>query len=132
MNIRKTEIEKMISQIRKDENNSFSTFLVIELRNRFEKRVPEEKHLDFNEWMKIYMLRDKSKEERMEKKWKALLKQEEENRMRRRGTKIRKNKEKYKDIEIPDFIKHMGTKQLLSLRFSDTGEFLYSDGSCLC
>lgn len=114
--IRKIETKKMVKQIRKERDNPFSTFLVIELRDRFENRSAEEKHLNFDQWLNIYMLRDEKEEKekekndkrRKEKKYKAFLKE----------INVTKNKEKYKGIEIPDFVKRMRTKELLSLRFS--------------
>ena len=55
--IQEIKLEKLVNQIRKDENNAFSIFLSIELKNRFEKRPVEERHLSFNQWRKLYMLR---------------------------------------------------------------------------
>jgi len=120
--IRDIPNKEVIRKVRKDKNSEFSVFLAIELKNRFENRPREEKHMNFEQWRKILILRDKNGElietnqsifERMQR--------EAKRRAERISTPIRKNKMYYseKDIIIPNFLKTLSTKQLLNLRYDN-------------
>jgi hypothetical protein len=119
--IQDLQVEEMISKIRKDKKSEFVVFLALELRDRFEERPQEEKHLDFEQWKKLLMLRDEIKGGSEKKSFtKGYLYASKANPAKNFRTPLKKNKEYYKDkgVEIPDHVKQMSTSHLLALRYS--------------
>lgn len=106
--LRKMNNEDIIHDIKISKYPEYTIFLTIELTNRYNNRPIEEQHLSFNEWEKILLLRDDNLNNKIvrydNKKIEPI---------------VKKNKEyfKNKNIEIPDKIKKMSTKELLNLRF---------------
>ena len=107
MNIREMENGKIAKRIKENENDFFSIFLSLELKDRFEKRPIEEKHLNFDQWRKIYMLRSEA----------DIKKDTSEIRKEIRKMAKKEIKIPSKEIEISERIKNMSTKRLLNLRY---------------
>jgi hypothetical protein len=115
-------IESIIKEIRENPKSPYSVFLSLELLNRYNERPIEEKHLDFEQWRKMLMLRYDSELTKSERKKMEFIKNVQ-------LPSPKKNKEFYKDVVVPDFIKNLSTKQLLHARFSyqyDT-ELVYAE-----
>lgn len=115
-------IESIIKEIRENPKSPYSVFLSIELHNRFNERPAGEKHLDFDQWRKMLMLRYDNEITKSERKRLEFIKNIN-------LPSPKKNKEFYKDVVIPDFIKQLSTKRLLQARFShqyDT-ELVYAE-----
>lgn len=105
-------IEDIISYINNNKDSGFSTFLMLELKKRFENRPTEETYIKtFEQWIKILNMRE---ENRIQQGIKDFIEE------RKKNKEVKKNKEyfKNKDIDIPEYLKNMSTKDLLMMRFS--------------
>lgn len=107
---------------KKRKNIRTSVFIEAAIHDHFENRPVEEKHLDFNSWVQLQILRVEKSEEIESKKahlkWVKEYECEQRNKIELNRNKTNKNKEYYKDIIIPDNIKKMSTRELLSMRYS--------------
>lgn len=118
--IQDMKVEEMIKRVRKDQKSEFNVFLSLELRDRFEERPLEEKHLNFDQWRKLLILRDEN-EELMKTNKEVFERMQQDAECRKKFTApVKKNKMYFseKDIKIPEFLKTLSTKKLLNLRYN--------------
>lgn len=112
--IKELETQEMVEIIRNDDKSSFSVFLSIELRERFDSRPVEEAHLNFDQWRKLLILREDHKSE--------IQKTKDFNAQCERWLKQQKNEKKslheIENVQIPAWMKTSTTRYLLKLRWS--------------
>jgi len=115
--LRELPTDDIFSKISKDPKSPFNIFLSLALKDRYEQRPIEEKHLTFDQWRNLYMLRQE-KEKDVEKKRdhvRMIM-----DRLNRTTSEVKKkNKALYQHLQdsIPEMFKQMSTKQLLDLRY---------------
>lgn len=109
------KLQDVVKMIREGDKSEFAVFLSFELRDRYESRPREEKHLTFEQWRKILMLRDETEEDH-QKKQKRFTKRS----FKTPNEPVKKNKDYYKNknIVIPDEVKKLSTTELLRLRYA--------------
>ncbi|HRR06149.1 MAG TPA: hypothetical protein P5105_02595 [Victivallales bacterium] len=115
--LRELPTDDIFSKISKDPKSPFNIFLSLALKDRYEQRPVEEKHLTFDQWRNLYMLRQE-KEKDTEKKRERM--QMILDRLNRTTSEVKKkNKVLYQHLQnsIPEMFKQMSTKQLLDLRY---------------
>ena len=118
--IQELTVDEMIQHIREDTDSGFAVFLSIELLERFKDRTIEEKHMSFDQWSKLLMLREDNIDEIKVKE--ALVKHEAMQKWREKENQ-RKTGIIYKDVVIPESLKTASTKYLLSLRYGPYNEW---------
>ncbi len=96
-----------------------NSFVEAAVRDHYSKRPQEEKHLDFDSWVKLQFLRIE-KEEEIEDKKRNFRSFKHIETISNEIKKVlpKKNVEFFKNKKIPDNIKRLSTKQLLSMRYS--------------
>jgi len=122
--IKETDVPEMIDRIRKDPKSSFTVFLSLELKERYEDRPVEEAHLEFNQWRKLLILREDKKDEAQKLKDS----QEQHKRWLKRKKQDELQKLNKKPVNIPEWAKQASTKRLLDMRFtSHCTEIIYAE-----
>jgi len=115
--IRDLEVEEMIKEIRKNKSE-FAVFLSIELRSRFEDRPAEERHLNFEQWRKLLMLREEKKEYKGKAFTEGFLYASKNNPQKNFRTRMNKEYFNKKGVEVPEVLKGLSTSYLLKMRYS--------------
>jgi len=125
--LRDLPTDDIFSKISKDPKSPFNIFLSLALKDRYEQRPIEEKHLSFDQWRNLYMLRQEKERdiEQHRERMQSILE-----RLHRTTSEIKKkNKAMYQHLQdsIPELFKQMSTKELLNCRYGYRYDIANSD-----